>query len=361
MNIEKNIKQISLLLIVLFTIQITFAQSKSDTVKKIKFAAVPLINYNRTQGFIAGAMTQGYYRVNKNDTISPHSSTIAMGIYTQEKTWMAGGGEILYLNEDKWRIKAFLFKGNINYQYFNGDIDNNAGQYEDYSNDVVMVMTQAQRNIWKRFYAGLYLEYNNTKTYFTANNDSLDVKKLNNIGYVISQDNRDNIVFPTKGIFMNFKNQFYRDWIGSDSEFVKFQLNYTQFFDLKNDKRHILLGRLYSEIATGDVPFQGQSVVGRDDLRGYSQGKFRGNQVYAIQSEYRWMFNESKFGMVGFLGVASAVEKFGDIFSSQLLPGAGAGVRYKLIPSMHVNIGFDAAVGRDDYSLTFRIGETFGR
>jgi hypothetical protein len=234
-NMIKSFKRLSLLVVLLLKIQFTFAQTKSDTVKKIKFADVPLINYNRTQGFIAGAMTQAYYRVNKKNTISPHSSTIAMGIYTQEKTWMAGVGEILYLNEDKWRIKAFVFKGNINYQYFNTEADNNAGQYEDYSNDVVMAMTQVQRNVWKRFYAGLYLEYNNTKTYFTANNDSLDIKKLNNIGYVISQDNRDNIQFPTKGIFMNFKNQFYRDWIGSDSEFVKFQVNYTQFFDLKKD------------------------------------------------------------------------------------------------------------------------------
>lgn len=73
------------------------------------------------------------------------------------------------------------------------------------------------------------------------------------------------------------------------------------------------------------------------------------------------MFNESKFGMVGFLGVASAVEKFGDIFSPKLLTSAGAEVSYKLIPSIHVTIGFDVAVGSDDYSLTFRIGETFGR
>jgi outer membrane protein assembly factor BamA len=357
----KSLKRISILIVILFATQFAFAQKKSDTLKKIKFAAVPLINYNRTQGFIAGAMTQAYYRVNKKDTISPHSSTMAMGIYTQEKTWMAGAGEILYLNEDKWRIKAFAFKGNVNYQYFNGDVDSNAGEYEDYTNDVTMVMTQVQRNVWKRFYAGLYLEYNDSKTYFKAQNDSLDQQKMNNIGYVISQDNRDNVQFPTKGIFMNFKNQFYRDWIGSDSEFVKFQVNYTQFFDLKKDKRHILLGRFYSEIATGAVPFQGQSVIGRDDLRGYSQGKYRGNQVYAIQSEHRWMFNKSKFGMVGFLGVASAVEKFGDVFSSELLPGVGAGIRYKLIPSMGVNIGFDAGIGRDDYSLTFRIGETFGR
>jgi outer membrane protein assembly factor BamA len=357
----KNTLNINFLLIVLITTHFTFSQTKSDTIKKIRYAAVPLINYNRTQGFIAGAMTQAYYRVNKNDTISPHSSTVAMGIYTQEKTWLAGIGETLYLKEDTWRIKAFLFKGNVNYQYFNGEADNNAGQYEDYNNEITMIMSQVQRKVWKRFYAGLYAEYNNTKTYFIDRNDSLDIKKMNNIGYVISQDSRDNVQFPTHGIFMNFKNQFYRDWVGSDVDFTKFQVSYTHFFDLKKDHSHVLLGRFNTEIGTGDVPFQGQSVIGRDDLRGYSQGKYRGNQVYALQSEYRWMFNKSKFGLVSFVGVASAVNKFGDILSSELLPGIGAGVRYRLLPDMKVNIGLDIGVGKDDYSITFRIGEAFAR
>ena len=65
--------------------------------------------------------------------------------------------------------------------------------------------------------------------------------------------------------------------------------------------------------------------------------------------------------MVGFLGVASAVEKFSDIFSSELLPGVGAGLRYRMIPSMKINIGVDGGIGKDDRSLTFRIGESFGR
>jgi hemolysin activation/secretion protein len=115
------------------------------------------------------------------------------------------------------------------------------------------------------------------------------------------------------------------------------------------------------EIATGNVPFQAQAIVGRDDIRGYSQGQFSGNQVYALQSEYRWMFNNSRFGMVGFAGVATAVQSISDIFKSELLPGVGAGIRYRLIPALKINIGVDAGVGKGDYSITFRIGEAFAR
>ena len=353
--------KIILLTIAISASQIAFAQFKTDSTKKVNFAAIPIINYNRTQGVIVGAMTSAFYKVNANDTISPASSTALFGIYTAEKSWIAGAGQELFLKQDTWRIRAFVLKGNVYYQFFNGDANNNVGQYEDYSNEAVMIISQVQRKIWNRIYGGLYIEYNNTKTYFTAQDDSLDERKMNNIGYVLSQDSRDNVYFPTTGNFVNFKNQFYRDWIGSDNDFVRYQINYNHFFDLLQDQRHILIARINLNIATGDVPFQGQGIVGGDDIRGYSQGKYRGNQIYTLQSEYRWMFDSSKFGMVGFLGIASAVENFSDIFNSDLLPGGGVGVRYTLLPDLGINIGADVGFGKDDYSLTFRIGESFGR
>jgi outer membrane protein assembly factor BamA len=355
-------KVFTLFIAFLFSCLVVNAQVKRKaTDKPLRIAAIPMINYNRTQGVIVGAIAQGYYKINKKDTVSPASSTGLIGVYTAEKTWVVGIGQQLYLNQDKWRIRGFLFKGNVNYQYFNGDANNNAGQYEDYSNDVVMAVGQVQRKIWNRIYAGFYGEYNNTKTYFNAHGDSLDERNLSNLGFVIANDGRNDVQFPTRGIFVNFKNQIYREWTGSDNDFIRYQVNYNQFFDLLKDQRHILVARVNMEIATGNVPFQGQAIVGRDDLRGYSQGKYRGNQVYALQSEYRWMFENSRFGMVGFAGVASAVETFSDIFKSQLLPGVGAGFRFKLIPALKINIGIDVGFGKDDYSLTFRIGEAFAR
>ena len=338
------------------------AQNKSDsTEKNLRFAAIPIINYNRTQGIYLGAFGQVFYNVNKKDTISPASSSGLLGIYTAEKSWAIGFIQQLYLAEDYWRIRLAAVRGNLNFQFFNGNPDANVGNFENYSNEVAIVMAQVQYKIWNRLYGGLYAEYNFTKTYFTSQGDSLDEQRMSNLGYVISQDSRDNVFFPTTGIFFNFKNQFYREWTGSDANFTKYRINYTQFFDLLEDQRHILVARLNFEIATGDVPFQGQAIVGMDDIRGYSEGKYRGNQVYDLQSEYRWMFNDSNFGVVGFFGIASAVESIDEIFSTKLLPGGGAGLRYRLIPSLKVNIGFDVGVGRDDYSLVFRIGEAFAR
>jgi hemolysin activation/secretion protein len=161
-------------------------------------------------------------------------------------------------------------------------------------------------------------------------------------------------------MFLNFKNQFYRSWAGSDYEFERYLITYNQFFKLDLKEKQILAVRASLNISAGNVPFEGQSVVGSDDIRGYSQGKYRNDQVYAVQAEYRWTFYK-RWGMVAFAGVASAVPKFADIPDNEILPGVGAGLRFRLLPTEKVNIGIDYGIGKDDYSITFRIGESFGR
>jgi hemolysin activation/secretion protein len=160
---------------------------------------------------------------------------------------------------------------------------------------------------------------------------------------------------------VNFKNQFYRSWVGSGYNFERYLVTFNQFFKLtpKNEKQ-ILAVRASFNVASGNVPFEGQTVVGGDDIRGYSQGKYRNNQVYTLQAEYRWNFYK-RWGMVAFAGVANAVAKLADIPKSDFLPGVGGGLRFRMLPREKINIGVDYGVGKDDYSITFRIGEAFGR
>jgi outer membrane protein assembly factor BamA len=191
--------------------------------------------------------------------------------------------------------------------------------------------------------------------------DSLknDARNMNNIGGQLTYDRRDHQLNPYSGFKAMLKASFYRDWMGSDDDFNRYELSHNHYFTLKN-KRNILVARFYATISTGNVPFLGQNVVGQDDIRGYSSGKYRNNQVYALQTEYRWRFYK-RMGMVGFLGVASAVEYLPDIFENELLAGAGIGIRYLMIPKERINVGIDIAKGKGDWGLYFRIGEAFGR
>jgi outer membrane protein assembly factor BamA len=360
-------KFIKILFLLLFPLAFVNGQ-KLPPVKKKKatgIAAIPMINYNRTQGVVLGAFVNGFYKIDKKDTISPSSNTGLLGIYTEKKSYALLGFSRLYFAEDRWRISAAAGVMDINFQFFLEDPTLSGGNFYDYSTKANLVVLQLQRNLYKRIYIGPTGSFINSTTTFgipaVSGEDSVSISKLNNVGYIISNDTRDHVQYPSRGMFVNFKNQFYRSWVGSDYGFERYMVTYNQFFRLtKKDDKKVLAVRASFNIASGDVPFEGQSVVGGDDIRGYSQGKYRNDQVYTVQAEYRWNFYK-RWGMVAFAGLASAVAKVADIPDNELLPGVGAGLRFRMLPSERINIGIDGGLGKDDYSITFRIGESFGR
>ena len=359
----------TLLSLLLFASVFAYAQSSDTTQRKKerkkKIAAIPLINYNRTQGGIVGGLVSYYYKLNKKDTISPSSNTGIFGIYTAQKSYAAFAYSRLYFARDRWRVTAAAGTLDINFQFYLEEPVASTGSFYDYSTQANILVLQVQRNVYKRIYLGPTTSLIKSTTSFgfpgASGEDSVSISSLNNVGYIISNDTRDNIQYPTRGMILNFRNQFYRSWVGSDFEFERYVVTYNQFFKLNpKSEKHVLAIRATFDVASGDVPFEGQTVVGGDDIRGYSQGKYRNDQVYTLQAEHRWNFYK-RWGMVAFAGVANAVEKLSDIPQSEFLPGAGAGIRFKMLPSERINIGIDAAVGKEDYSITFRIGEAFGR
>lgn len=336
-------------------------QTKTDTLNKVKFAAIPVVNYSNAIGLSIGALGQMFYKVNTKDTISPSSSTGIFGIYTTNKTYFAAAFQRLYLKEDNWRIMLAAGFGNINYQYWQ-EIPTLGGQYIGFGTQATFAMLKVERRVYRKLYLGINSVLTQAKTEFDVPEiipDSLrfDERNMNNLGYLLNYDLREHQINPFGGFNVEFKNAFYRKWMKSGNNFEKFELTCNYYYKIK-DENNILAARIKASIATGDVPFQGESVVGQDDIRGYSSGKYRNNQVYTIQAEYRWRFYK-KLGMVGFLGFATAIESIGKLSEGQLLPGAGVGFRYMMIPSERINVGVDVAVGKDDWGLYFRIGEAF--
>ena len=208
--------------------------------QKPRIAAIPMINYNRTQGIVVGALVSGFYKINKKDTISPSSTTGLMGMYTQEKSHLLFVFSLFYFAEDRWRVAAAVGNTDINFQFYVEDPALSGGNFYDYSTKMNLVMLQVQRNIFKRIYLGPtgYMIKLTTTFGFpgASGQDSVTQSNLNNVGYIISNDTRDHVQYPTRGMFLNFKNQFYRSWAGSDYKFERYLITYNQFFKLVKRK-----------------------------------------------------------------------------------------------------------------------------
>ena len=356
------IKRCLLPTLLLFFFFSTIAQENEKEDKNVKFAGIPLLGYNLTTEFSLGAMLNTYYKVNREDTISPSSSTSLIGVYTTNNSYFAAFIQQLYLKQDTWRLKLIGGVGNANLQVYH-EFDQ-AGEYIDYATLMSLFSVDAKRKVYKKFYAGLSGALVKANTTFDVTDPVtgeklVDKQIMNNGGINFLYDNRDNINYPTKGLQVYMNNRFYQKWMGNDSSFISIEFSYNFYFNFKSEKRVMLL-RYYSKTSIGEVPFQGQNVIRGDDIRGYFKGNYRNKQLYSYQAEYRHRF-ENRFGFVAFAGIAAVVPDMMSMLTTHYLPGAGVGIRYMLIKKEKINIGIDVAVGRDDWSLTFRIGEAFSR
>jgi outer membrane translocation and assembly module TamA len=95
-------------------------------------------------------------------------------------------------------------------------------------------------------------------------------------------------------------------------------------------------------------------------LRGYYGGRFRDQDLLALQAEYRmpvWW----RLGAVGFVAAGQVAPKLDDLGLDRFKPAAGLGLRFLLSPEEGLNIRADYGWGFDVESSGFylSIGEIF--
>jgi len=360
---HQALKCIMVMVLVLLNVSIASAQDgpkpePTDTKvesNRVKFAAIPVINYDPAYKWNFAALVNAFFKVSVTDTISPLSMAGGMVGYTTNKSSYWALYARLYLDEDNWRTTMAYGDASINFQFFEESINS----FINFNSVHDLFLASFQRRVYNRWYLGSRYLNKKTLTEYEIEEEAGDPERqnLNNLGILVTHDKRDFIYNPYHGDYMNFKALLYRDAWGSDFVFDQYEFDFTNFFFI--DDQRVIAAKFAAFIASGDVPFEGQYVVGREDIRGYTNGKHRANQVYSLQGEYRWNFYK-KWGVVGFAGIATAVDDPSEITWSGILPGVGTGIRYMAIPSEKINIGIDIAFGKDDWGLYFRIGEVFG-
>lgn len=355
------IKSIHLLLIIFISPFVISAQTDSSDYKKIRVTGIPTLGYNNSFGLQIGALGMMMFDIKETDTISPASSIIGMGFYTTNETWFSLLASKLYWNNDNWRGITALGIGNINFQFYAEGLPVIGGTFIDYTTVARFAYIEVTRRTYKRLYVGANYMLNRMNTTFylddAINYNPDSSKVVSGVGVPLSWDSRDNVYNPKSGLNVNLRSLFYLEELCSDLAYNTLSLDINYYFTLSD--QDVLASRATIYTGLGEVPFEGYRAIGRDDIRGYSQGKYRGDQIYSIQTEYRHSF-KNRFGYVVFAGIASAKNSLNaDNKWSGILPGVGAGLRFMAIKESKINLGIDVAVGKEDWGLYFRIGEVF--
>lgn len=319
-----------------------------------KFLPIPYINYNRSIGFQAGFLPMVMFNPVKNDTISPSSIAGLFGMYTTNKTWFLNAFTVLYLDEDNWRVTAAGGTGDYNFQFY---MDAPISAWIPYETEMDIAFAKLQRRLYRRLYGGVSYVYLDFITTLDQVPDPTRTTR-HGLGLDLASDHRSSVYYPRTGLLTTLQYFTYPTAFGNESGSDKIEFEYNHFISSRRDQ-DVIAGRFFAGMGLGDLSFEQQFIVGqRKDIRGYTQGEFRGNYMLALQAEYRWNFYP-RLGAVGFAGVATVFDAVNEDDDGKLLPGVGTGFRVTVDAETNMNVGMDIAVGLDDWGIYFKLGEAF--
>lgn len=315
----------------------------------------------------------GYiFQVDKNDTTSQPSVIGAVGMRTNNGSRMAALGGSMHFKKDQYRVTALAARFDVNVDFFGvGRFAGNRGTEIPLNFSGKGFLVQGFYRVHPdQVYVGARFQVRDLSARLNLSGggvpqDIIDAvpgdllrAKTVAIGPRLLWDTRDNSFYPTKGHHIEVGANFFGKGIGSRFTYQTYSAAYNKYITL--NEKQVLAYRVMGCAANGSrVPIYDLCLYGSsNDLRGYAVGQYQDRRMFATQAEYRrklfW-----RFGMAAFAGVGGIAGEINQFRSDELLPSAGAGIRFRLTKTNPLNFRIDYGVGRGSNTLSISVGEAF--
>ena len=311
-------------------------------------------------------ITAYVFKFTENDKTSPPSYLGMAGVFTNNGTRTLALGGKLYLKENKYQTTFAVAKGRANLDFFGiGRIPGRAAVAVPLQMSGTIFFGEGMRNIGKNIFVGPRFQYRRLSAGIDGplppsgfEIPAIDIKSTSAaLGFHVQRDLRDSTFYPTKGSLFDFTGDFFDQAFGSRREYQTYKIAYNGFHEMA--KRQVFAYRVMACSANGSVPFYDLCLFGyNNDLRGYTTGQFQNRRMFASQAEYRLEWRK-RLGFVAFGGLGGVARTWSDFRSDQLLPAAGAGLRFNLDKKNHINYRVDLAFGRAGRTVSIGVGEAF--
>lgn len=345
-------------------------QKKADDVDKkekrgsLVIAPIPISSPAFGSGLLL--ITAYVFKFDKEDSVSPPSWVGLAGAFTNNGSRGLATGAKLYLKENKYQTTFAAMKGRANLDFFGiGRIPGRTPIAVPLSMEGSIFFGELMRNVGKNIFIGPRYQYRRLAAGLDGPRPTggfeipeIDLKSNSAaLGFHIQRDQRDSTFYPTKGSLIDFTGDFFDQIWGSRREYQTYKGAYNGF--RKVSARQVIAYRVMGCSANGSVPFYDLCLFGfNNDLRGYTTGEFQNRRMFATQAEYRLKLPK-RLGLAAFGGVGGTARRWSEFRSDQLLPAAGAGLRFTLDKKNHINYRIDFAVGREGRTISIGVGEAF--
>lgn len=341
--------------------------------EKKGFFPVPIIITEPAVGFGLGAALVFLHdplagRVPDGETFDPQSKdaegrlippsiSALFGMYTENDTWMAGGGHMGVWKNDNVRYTGALATGSVNidvYRTIQGrEITINTNIEPD-----ILYQDLKFRIKGSKFFAGASYLLLDTSSEFSVSgidgsfkNNTRDAAVIFHLDY----DSRNTIFTPTDGISSSVSASLFREAVGSDTEFEKYKAKIYYFTPLSDT---FVLG-LRGDVQTiegdpNEIPFYMYPFV---NLRGIPAMRYQGEDVGVAEAELGWRFT-SRWSVLGFAG-AGRTTAIGASDETTNVYSKGLGLRYFIARRFGAHVGFDIAKGPEDTAFYIQFGHAW--
>jgi hypothetical protein len=339
-----------------------------DSTSKPNYLIYPTIAYSPETKWELGFvnLVLFYAKNNKKNRLSEINT---FTFYTQQKQYGIWLDHAIYGNKDQ-----LFFLGKVRFQYFplrfygigNQSVKEN---YETVNSYNIQIRERVLKKVKGHFFAGIEFDYQNLyqvqfgKPKGQPISAPLGAGGSANValGLGVVYDKRHNVLNERKGLFVELAYLNYAKYLSIDFAFQNIQFD-ARYFRKGIGKNQVWAVQGIGQFNHGNVPFNQLALMGGENMmRGYYTGRFRDNNLMAVQTEYRFLpFPFSKrFGGALFAAIGSVEGKVGDFTFTDIKPTAGLGLRYLVFKSKDIFLRFDAAFTGEGQGFYIFVGEAF--
>lgn len=329
---------------------------------------IPIIQSTPETGLRAGLSLDYFFNTDKEDSLKRTRDSFAwiQAVYSVRKQLIVEPAWQIFTKDEQW-----FFRGRAGYtdfsEYYWGlgshQLPKDDGTNVFYNRTYAFGV--ATKKVTDKTFVGLGFDWGHTKDVdytpedgSTINHDLIEDSQITGIGPVLLLDHRDNPFSAFEGWYLEVAPVFYGNFLGGKHNYQKFTVD-ARKFNLINPKNFIGF-QFFTTLSNGDVPFREiPRLGGSNQMRGYVEGRFRDNQYYTLQTEYRRNINKFFWG-AAFANIGQVAPSISEFKNEQLYAAAGLGIRFQFNREKNLFTRIDGAVNQfGNFSFYFRIMDAF--
>jgi outer membrane protein assembly factor BamA len=333
----------------------------------VSVVVLPFVLYmpeTKWGGGVGGLLT---FRPSKNDPSARPSALYFYLMYTQLKQFTSQFQPEFYFSNEKYLLTGKLTIEQYPDKLWGMGPSTPDQAEENFTPRTFSLEVSWQKKIWpaQNLYAGLQGFF---ETYHIVKSEpgmSLASGKWpgskggtsTGLGFIVNLDQRDNVFFPTRGVYCQLGATFNAKFLGGGFDYASIKLDLRKYLLLFGS--HVLAFQGLFQAVPGTPPFRAYPKLGGDSImRGYYAGRYRDRCLLAFQAEYRlpliW-----RFGLTGFAGLGDVAGRPSKFNLETFKPSLGFGLRFKIVRKEGTNVRLDFAWGKGTSGFYLTAKEAF--